>query len=122
MALVDLDEAALGEVNLRFSARDTKNKLRTFLRGVPSHFVPTEAEVPLDLGVRVAKARVGLGVHAGKEPDSWEQELDEDALRRAEITDRASNEEHARMPELFQWVPWFEELAAMVEKKLRSAP
>ena len=76
-------EAALGSLEMRFSAKHTRRELKKFLKGLPRHYVPTDAEVPADLGVRIANARVGLGVHAGTEPEAWEQEADAAALQKA---------------------------------------
>ena len=87
---------------------------------MPCHFFPPEAEVPVALDKRIADSRIERGVRAGKEPDLWEQELDLAARRRAGIKDRASNEEDVRMPELFEWVPWFEELAVKVGEVRRQ--
>ena len=50
------------------------------------------------------------------EPNPWEQEADAAALRRAGIANRAGDERGERMPELFQWVPWFAELAKKVRE------
>ena len=111
---------ALSELERRYSARDTKSELKKFLKGAPRHYVPPDAEIPVDLGVRIADARIGLGVNAGTEPNPWEQEADAAALLRAGIADRAGDEEGERMPELFQWVPWFAELAKKVGEGRRK--
>ena len=94
----------------RYSARETQKGLKRFLRVAPRHFFPPEAKVPVALDKRIADSRIERGVRAGKER-TRERKLDRAAHRRAGIKDRASNEEDVRMPELFQWVPWFEELA-----------
>ena len=107
-------EATLSRLENRYSAKHTRGVLQRFLRVAPGHFFPPDAEVPDDLDVRIASSRIERGVHAGKEPEPWEQELDAAALRRAGITDRASDEEEVRVPELYQWVPWFEELVERV--------
>ena len=113
-------EAALGRLEKRFSARDTRSELKKFLKGVPRHYVPPDAEIPVDLGVRIANSRVGLGVYAGTEPNAWEQEADADARRRARIADRPGDEGGVQMTELFQWVPWFGELAKKVREGRRE--
>ena len=46
-----------------------KNKLRRFLKGIPRHYVPSDAEIPVDLGERLAESRIELGMHAGMEPN-----------------------------------------------------
>ncbi len=107
-------EAALGPMEKRYGAKYTKNELRKFLKGVPRHYVPPDAEIPVALGVRIANARVGLGVHAGTEPNTWEQEADAAVLRRAGLAEEADVDGKVRTAELFHWVPWFEELAVKV--------
>lgn len=104
-------EAVLSRMELRRSAKHTKNELTKFLEGVPREYVPPDTEVPLDLAVLLANSPIKLGVHAGKEPEPWEQELDAAALRRAGIV---------QMPELFRWIPWFAELAEMVREGRRE--
>ena len=84
-------EAALSRLEKRYSAKHTRNELRKILKGVPRHYVPPDAEIPIDLGVRIANAPVGLGVHAGTEPNDWEQQADTAARRRAAIADRAND-------------------------------
>ena len=84
-------EAALSRLEKRYSAKHTKDELRKFLKGVPRHYVPPDAEIPVDLGVRIANAPVGLGVHAGTEPNDWELQADAAARRRAGIADRAND-------------------------------
>ena len=113
-------EAALGRLVARFSAKDTKNELRKFLKSVPRHHVLSDAEIPLDLGVRLAESRIGRGMHAGREPEAWEREADAGALRRTRTAERTVNERGARMPKLFQWVPWFGELAERVREVRRE--
>ena len=113
-------ETALSRLQERYSAKHTKNELRKFLKDMPRHYVPRDAEIPVDLGVRIADARISLGVNAGTEPNAWEQEADATALRRAGITDRAGDEGRVRMPELFQWVPWFAKLAEKVREGRRE--
>ena len=113
-------EAALGRLEARFSAKHTKNELRKFLKGVPRHYVLSDAEVPVDLGVRLAESRIGRGMHAGKEPEAWEREADAATLRRASSADQAGDEGDARIPKLFQWVPWFLELAEKVREGRRE--
>lgn len=113
-------EATLGRLALRFSAKHTRNELKKFLRSVPRHYVPSDAELPADLGVRLAESRIGLGMHAGKEPEAWEREADAAALRRAGIADPAGDEGGVRTAELFQWVPWFGELAEKVGEMRRE--
>ena len=113
-------EAALSRLEKRYSAKHTKNELKRCLKGMPRHYVPPDAEIPADLGVRIADARVGLGVNAGTEPNAWEREADAAARRRAGITDRAGDEGGVQMPELFQWIPWFEELAVKVGEVRRE--
>ena len=113
-------EAALGPMEKRYGAKYTKNELRKFLKGVPRHYVPPDAEIPVALGVRIANARVGLGVHAGTEPNRWEQEADAAALRRAGLAEQADVEGRVRTAELFHWVPWFEELAVKVGEMRRE--
>lgn len=109
-------EAALGRLKPRFSARDTRNELSKFLKSAPRPYVPPDAEIPVDLGVRIADSRVGLGTYAGTEPEAWEQEADAAARRRAGSARRADVEGGARMPDLFQWIPWFAELAEKVRE------
>ena len=113
-------EAALGRLEARFSAKDTKNELRKFLKSVPRHYVPSDAEMPIDLRVRLAASRIGRGMHAGKEPEPWEREADAAALSGAGIAARTGEETGARMPKQFQWVPWFEELAEKVGEGRRE--
>ena len=113
-------EAALDRWADRFSAKDTKNELKKFLKGIPRHYVPSDAEIPVDLGVRLAESQIGLGMHAGKEPEAWEREADAAALRRAGGAGQISDEGGMRMPELFQWVPWFGELAEKVREGRRK--
>ena len=113
-------EAVLRRVEKRFSAKHTKSELKRFLKGVPRHYVPADAEIPVDLDVHLARAQIVRGVHAGKEPEAWEREADAAALCRAGIADRAGNDGGARMTELFQWVPWFGELARAVGEGRRE--
>jgi len=112
-------EATLKGLEKRYSAKYTKTELKRFLRVAPRHYVPPDAQIPVDLDVRIADSPIVSGMHAGKEPAPWEQELDATARRRAGIKARASNED-ARLPELFRWIPWFEELAAEVGKVRRE--
>ena len=79
-------ESALEPLEKRYSAKHTKSVLRKLLKGVPRHYLRTDAEIPVDLGVRIAKTQVGLGMHAGSEPHDWEQEADAAALRKARVT------------------------------------
>ncbi len=114
-------EAALAELEPRYSAKDTKNKLEKFLKGVSRHYLPPDAEIPVDLNERIADSPITRGMHAGKEPLApWEQEHDAAVRHSAGLRDRASDEEDVRMPELFQWVPWFEELAVKVGEVRRE--
>ena len=113
-------EAALGQHENRSWARPTKEELIRFLKGIPRHYVPSDAEIPVDLGVRLAESRIERGMHAGKEPEAWEREADAAALRRAGIADPAGDEGGVRTPELFQWVPWFGELAEKVREGRRE--
>ncbi|MYE95676.1 MAG: hypothetical protein F4238_20290, partial [Gemmatimonadetes bacterium] len=113
-------EAVLSRLAQRYSAKHTKNELKKFLRDMPHHYVPTDAEIPVDLGVRIADSGVGLGMYAGTEPNAWEQEADAAARRRAGLADRAGDDGGVRMPELFQWVPWFRELAQKVREGRRE--
>ena len=113
-------ETALSTVEKRYSAKHTKSELRKFFKGVPGHYVPPDAEIPVDLGERIARARVGLGMHAGTEPNAWEQEADAAALRRARLAEQAEDEGKVRTAELFHWVPWFEELAVKVGEMRRE--
>ena len=112
-------EAALGRLEKRYSAKHTKSELKKFLKGVPRHYVPSDAEIPVDLGVRIANARFRFESRDGP-PDAWEQEADAVARRRAGIADRAGDEGDVRMTELFQWVPWFGELAKKVREGRRE--
>ena len=75
--------------------------MEKLLKGVPDHYVPPDAKVPIELDVRIAESGVGLGKYAGTEPNAWEQEADAAALRHAGSAGQASDEESARMPELF---------------------
>ena len=113
-------EAALSPLEARFSAKDTKNELRKFLKGIPRHYVPSDTEIPVDLGVRLAESQIELGMHAGKEPEAWEREADAAALRHAGIAERTVEEGGVGMPEVFQWVPWFGELAEKVREGRRE--
>ena len=112
-------EAALGRLEKRYSARHTKSELKKFLKGVLRHYVPSDAEIPVDLGVRIANARFRFESRDGP-PDAWEQEADAVARRRAGIADRAGDEGGVRMTELFDWVPWFGELAKKVREGRRE--
>ena len=51
-------EAVLGGLELKFSAKHNKAELRKFLKRVPRRFVPPDAKIPRDLGVRIAKGSV----------------------------------------------------------------
>ena len=105
--------AALGGLEKRYSAKHNKAELKKFLRDVPRRYFPPDAEVRLELAVRIAKAPFRFERQYGPlEP--WEREADDTALRRAGIADRVGDEGDVRMPELFRWVPWFEELAEAV--------
>ena len=107
-------EAVLVQLEARFSAKDTKNKLRKFLRQVRHDFVPPEAEVPLGLAVDIANAPFRREGQYGP-LERWEREADAAALRRAGIAEGG-----AEMTELFQWVPWFGKLAEAVAKVRRE--
>ena len=118
-------EERLGQLPKRHSAKHNKNELKRFLRGVQRrgvlrHCVPRDAKEPAELGVRIADARQGLGTHAGRDTEPWEQKMDADARRRARIAARADDEVDVRMTELFQWVPWFGELAEAVRQGRRE--
>ena len=52
--------------------------------------------------------------------ERWELELDAAALRRAAITDRTGDEEGCASDGLFQWVPWFGEVAEAVAEGRRE--
>ncbi len=112
-------EAVLGRLEKRFSAKHNKNELRRFLKDVPRHYVPSDAEVPDDLGVRIAKSPFRFESQYGP-LETWEQRADAAALRRAGIGDRAGDEGGARTMGLFQWVPWFGELAKAVGEGRRE--
>ena len=109
-------EAALSRLETRFSAKHTKAELQKFLKGVTHHYVPPDAEIPVEVSVRIANSRVERGRDAGKELSAWEREADAAALRRAGIADQAGNEGSVRRTGLFDWVPWFRELAEAVGK------
>ena len=113
-------EASLDRWADRFSAKDTKNKLRRFLKGVPRRYVPSDIEIPVDLEVRLAESQIELGMHAGAEPKPWEREADAAALRRAGMAERTVEKGGVGMPEVFQWIPWFGELAAKVREGRRE--
>jgi len=106
-------EAALTRLEKRYSARHTKDTLRGFLKGMPHQRFPSDAEIPVDLGVRVADAPFRFERQYGP-LETWELEADAAARRRAGITDRTADDGSAQMSELFQWVPWFEDLAVKV--------
>ena len=110
-------EAALSRLEERFSAKHNKARLKRILTDVPPRYFPSDAELPAELGVRIADARVGLGVHAGTEPEAWEVEADAVARRRARTAEREGDE---RMTELFRWIPWFGELANAVGERRRE--
>ena len=112
-------EAALSRLEERYSAKHTKYELRKLLKGVPRHHVPRDAEIPADLGVRIATAPFRFERHYGP-LDAWEREADAAARRRAGITDRTGDEGGVQMTELFQWVPWFGELAKKVREGRRE--
>ena len=112
-------EAALNRLEKRFSAKHTKNELKKLLNRVPRHYVPAEAEVPVDLGVRIANAPFRFERQYGP-LETWEREADAAAHRRAGIADRAGDERNVRTTELFHWVPWFEELAVKVGEVRRE--
>ena len=113
-------EAALSRFEDRCSARDAKTELKKFLKGVPGHYVPPDAKIPVELDVRIAESRVSLGMYAGTEPNAWEQEADAAALRHAGSAGQASDEVSASMPKLFQWIPWFGELVERVREGRRE--
>ncbi|MCY3676539.1 MAG: AAA family ATPase [Gemmatimonadetes bacterium] len=112
-------DAGLGRLAKRYSAKHTKSELRKILKDVPSHFLTADAEVPLDLSVSIANSRFRFEKRDGP-PDEWEQEADAVALRRAGMAHQADDEEGVRMPELFQWVPWFAELTRKVREGRRD--
>ncbi len=112
-------EAALSQLGERFSSKHTKGALEKFLKEVPTHFVPPDAEVPLDLAESIAGSRFRFESRDGP-PEAWEQEADADARRRAGTADRAGKKGGVRMPDLFQWVPWFAELAEKVRQGRRE--
>lgn len=112
-------EAALSRLEKRYSAKHTKNGLKGVLKGMPRERFPSDAEIPVDLGVRVADAPFRFERQYGP-LETWEQEADAAARRRAGIADRADDDGGAEMPKLFQWVPWFEELAAKVGEVRRE--
>ena len=105
-------KVALSRLEKRYSAKHTKNELRGFLKGMPRQVFPSDAEIPVDLDVRVADAPFRFERQYGP-LETWEREADAAARRRAEIADRG-DDGSPQMSELFQWVPWFEELAAKV--------
>ena len=105
-------EAALVHLEARFSAKDTKNELRKFLRRVPHDYVPSDAEIPVELGVRIADAPFQYPQYGPLE--KWEQEADADAQRRAGIAE-GGDAGDAQATKLFQWVPWFGELVEAVQ-------
>ena len=107
-------EAVLVQFEARFSAKDTKNELKKFLKRVPHHYVPPDAEVPLGLAVDIANAPFRREGQYGP-LERWEREADAAALRRAGIAEGGPG-----MTELFQWVPWFRELAEAVGKSRRE--
>ncbi len=111
-------EAALSRLEKRYSARHTKDELRKFLKDIPRHYVPSDAEIPVDLGVRIADAPFRFERQYGP-LETWELEADADARRRAANADRAGHK-GVRTTELFHWVPWFEELAEKVGKLRRE--
>ena len=113
-------EATLSGLDLRFSAKHTRTELERFLRVAPRRYVPPDAEIPVGLDVQIANSPIVRGMHAGEDPAPWEQELDAAARRRAGIIDGASNEEDVPPSELFQWIPWFEELAVKVGEVRRE--
>ena len=78
-------EAALGRLQKRYSAKHTKNELQKLLKGVPRDYVPTDTEIPVDLGVRIANAPFRLERRYGP-LDAWEQEADAATLRKAATT------------------------------------
>ena len=78
-------EAALGRLEKRFSAKHTRGELMKLLRRVPRHYVPGDTEIPVDLGVRIAKARFRFEIQYGP-LEAWEREADAAALRKAATT------------------------------------
>jgi len=112
-------EAALGELKERFSAKHTKNRLRKLLKGARRPLVPPDAEVPVGLAMSIARSRFPFESRDGP-PEEWEQEADAAALRRAGMADQVDDRKNVRMPELFQWVPWFVELAKKVREGRRK--
>ena len=112
-------KAVLRRLELRFSAKHNKAELRKFLKRVPHRYVPPDAKIPSNLDVRIANAVWKFERRYGPlEP--WEREADATALRRAGIADRIGDERGARAMELFQWVPWFGELAEAVAEGRRE--
>ena len=75
-------EAALGRLQKRYSAKHTRSELRKLLRSMPRQYVPTDTEIPVDLGVRIANAPFRLERQYGP-LDAWERESDTAALRKA---------------------------------------
>ena len=112
-------EVALGKLKARWSAKDVKRELEKFLRSIPPHFVPSDAEIPVDLGARIADAPFLFERQYGP-LETWEREADFIARDRAGTAGRAGDEGDVQMPELFRWVPWFEELAAKVGEMRRE--
>ena len=88
-------EAALSRLEERYSAKHTKYELRKLLKGVPRHHVPRDAEIPADLGVRIATAPFRFERHYGP-LDAWEREADAAARRRAGITAEPANDSGTR--------------------------
>ncbi len=112
-------ETTLSRLEKRYSAKHTKNELRKFFKGIPRHYVPSDAEVPVNLGLRIADAPFRFERQYGP-LETWEREADAVARRRAGTAARADKQGGMRMSELFQWVPWFEELAARVGEVRRE--
>ncbi len=112
-------EAALSRLETRYSAKHTKSELKRFFKGMPRHYVPSDAEIPVDLGLRVADAPFRFERQYGP-LEAWEREADAVARRRAGTSGGADNTGGVRTTELFQWVPWFEELAAKVGEVRRE--
>ena len=78
-------ESALGRLQKRYSAKHTRSELRKLLRSVPRQYVPTDTEIPVDLGVRIANAPFRLERQYGP-LHAWERESDTAALRKAATT------------------------------------
>ena len=75
-------KAALGRLQKRYSAKHTRSELRKLLRSMPRQYVPTDTEIPVDLGFELPTHRSGSNGSTGP----WtrgERESDTAALRKA---------------------------------------